>query len=325
MGETMRRLLCLCVLLLASLTAAQAQPAPETGVVIGVIDGDTLDVELESGEEARVRLIGIDTPESGEACYGQAMQVHAILVGDVVTLVRDVSETDRYGRLLRYVFAGGVFVNAELVRRGYAEAMDYPPDTAFSSLFHALQDEAEANGYGCLNEGVGAPDEPLTLQDIVGEVYYVSGSSINVRACERTSCDRVAALPWGAVVTVLAQVEGEAVNGSTDWYQVLMANGTGGFIHSSLVTAGIAPTPRPAAVNAPAAQPVAPPAAGQPISTPVPAPVSTPAPAPGFACNCSRTCGQMSCEEAYFQLNQCGCRERDGDADGKPCESQCGG
>ncbi|CAN5212386.1 hypothetical protein BH09PAT2_BH09PAT2_04570 [soil metagenome] len=68
-------------------------------------------------------------------------------------------------------------------------------------------------------------------------------------------------------------------------------------------------------------------------STPYPtavyiAPISTSAPAQesssgGYGCNCSRTCSQMSCDEAYYQLNQCGCSARDGDGDGVPCEAQC--
>lgn len=48
-----------------------------------------------------------------------------------------------------------------------------------------------------------------------------------------------------------------------------------------------------------------------------------PATGGGFSCNCSKTCGSMSCQEAYFQLNQCGCSARDSDNDGIPCESQC--
>lgn len=55
-----------------------------------------------------------------------------------------------------------------------------------------------------------------------------------------------------------------------------------------------------------------------------PAPKPKPAPAPTFTCNCSKTCAQMiSCAEAYFQLNQCGCTKRDGDHDGIPCEDIC--
>ncbi len=94
----------------------------ETALVVDVIDGDTIDVRL-GGDTYRVRYIGVNTPERDEPCYFEATAANAVLVeGQTVTLVRDVSETDRYGRLLRYVYAGPVFVNAELVAQGYAEA-----------------------------------------------------------------------------------------------------------------------------------------------------------------------------------------------------------
>jgi len=62
--------------------------------------------------------------------------------GRTVLMIRDVSETDRYGRLLRYVYVDDTFVNADLVRDGYAEAADYPPDIAHAELFHILESEA---------------------------------------------------------------------------------------------------------------------------------------------------------------------------------------
>ncbi|MDP3065004.1 MAG: thermonuclease family protein, partial [Chloroflexota bacterium] len=68
--------------------------------------------------------------------------------GARVRLERDVSETDRYDRLLRYVYAGDILVNAELVREGYAEATEYPPDTRYASCFDALEREARQEGRG---------------------------------------------------------------------------------------------------------------------------------------------------------------------------------
>ena len=62
--------------------------------------------------------------------------------GRTVQLERDVSETDQYGGLLRYVYVGTIFVNAELVRGGYATAWTYPPDVAYSDLFVELEREA---------------------------------------------------------------------------------------------------------------------------------------------------------------------------------------
>ncbi len=63
-------------------------------------------------------------------------------------LERDVSERDRFGRLLRYVYVDGILVNAELVREGYAETLFYPPDTRYASCFAALEVEAQESRRG---------------------------------------------------------------------------------------------------------------------------------------------------------------------------------
>ena len=74
-----------------------------------IVDGDTIDVEI-GGATYRVRYIGIDTPERGDCYFDEAKDKNAELVlGQYVRLVKDVSETDRYGRLLRYVYVGQTF------------------------------------------------------------------------------------------------------------------------------------------------------------------------------------------------------------------------
>lgn len=84
--------------------------------------------------------------------------------------------------------------------------------------------------------------------------------------------------------------------------------------------------PQPTATQIPPTQA---PQQVQPSSTAMPPPTSAPvqqevaAPQPAYGCDCSKTCTQMGCEEAYFQLNQCGCSRRDGDSDGIPCENVC--
>ena len=136
-------------------TATPLPPTPtatsgaQTAQVVGIIDGDTIDVQM-GGEVFRVRYIGMNTPETGQPCAAEATNYNAELVmGKTVTLVKDVSETDRYGRLLRYVYVGDAFVNAELVRQGYANAATYPPDVAYADLFVELEAEARAAGRGC--------------------------------------------------------------------------------------------------------------------------------------------------------------------------------
>jgi micrococcal nuclease len=121
---------------------------PVTGVVSNIVDGDTIDV-LIGGQEFRVRYIGINTPETDELFGSQATEQNRLLVsGQEVTLYKDVSETDQYGRLLRYVFVGDLFVNYELVRRGYAQVASYPPDTACISTFQTAQAEARNSRAG---------------------------------------------------------------------------------------------------------------------------------------------------------------------------------
>lgn len=139
---------------------AAPSPTPEdpaagqTARVVTVIDGDTIDVLID-GERYRVRYIGINTPEREEVCYAEATAANAAWVEDrTVRLVRDVSETDRYGRLLRYVYVDGVFVNEALIRDGWAEAVSFPPDTTYVRRFYALEDQARAAGLGCHPTGV---------------------------------------------------------------------------------------------------------------------------------------------------------------------------
>ena len=117
--------------------------------VVEVIDGDTLVVNR-SGIEAKVRLIGINTPESGECFADEATDALADLVDDeMVQLVTDESDVDQYGRLLRYVEVGsGVDVGAVLVADGYGIARRYEPDVARDATYGALQAVAQAEQLG---------------------------------------------------------------------------------------------------------------------------------------------------------------------------------
>jgi micrococcal nuclease len=113
-----------------------------------VIDGDTIEVWI-NGNGYQVRYIGIDTPEADQLLgkYAKAINVH-LVSGKTVTLVKDISETDQEGRLLRYVFVGDVFVNYELVHSGYAIAATYLPDVACVELFIAADLDARTNQRG---------------------------------------------------------------------------------------------------------------------------------------------------------------------------------
>lgn len=146
----------LLLLVLAAVTWSAeptADPALE-GVVVRVVDGDTIHIRIESRVE-KVRYIGINTPELHHPARGEepgareATAVNRALVGGKqVRLDLDVQERDRYGRLLAYVWAGELLVNAELVRRGYAQVMTVPPNVRYQELFLKLQREAREAGRG---------------------------------------------------------------------------------------------------------------------------------------------------------------------------------
>jgi micrococcal nuclease len=160
----------LSIALACSVTAPAAEPTPTPTPAITshpdgnitftrayctrVIDGDTIEV-LINGTEYKVRYIGIDTPEMDDerpayrALAEEAKQANIQLVeGKNISLQKDVSETDRYGRLLRYVFDGITFVNLVLVADGYAWAKSYPPDTMYDDLFESTEAEAQAEELG---------------------------------------------------------------------------------------------------------------------------------------------------------------------------------
>lgn len=134
------------LVLLLSTSAAFAESLE--GQVVRVVDGDTIHVRVADRLE-KVRYIGVNTPElhhpqKGEEPGGrEALEMNRTLVnGRRVRLETDVQSRDRYGRLLAYVWVGEVMVNAELVRRGYAQVMTIPPNVRHQALFLKLQRDA---------------------------------------------------------------------------------------------------------------------------------------------------------------------------------------
>ncbi|MCK4273453.1 MAG: thermonuclease family protein [Dehalococcoidales bacterium] len=142
------KILVLTIILLTTILLCACQSAPDTATVTQVIDGDT--IIIDTGH--RVRYIGIDTPEVHpipEAYGAEAWQANRQLVeGKSIRLERDVSETDKYGRLLRYVYVDDTLANAELVKLGMAEAKAYPPDTRYQDMLEQLEEEARQAGRG---------------------------------------------------------------------------------------------------------------------------------------------------------------------------------
>lgn len=126
------------------------------GRVTRVVDGDTVHVRL-AGRDERVRYIGIDTPESVKPgtpvqCFAEAASARnrRLVAGEAVRLRTDVESRDRYGRLLAYVYRrrDGLFVNAALVREGFATILTIPPNVAQAERFRALERAARRGRRG---------------------------------------------------------------------------------------------------------------------------------------------------------------------------------
>lgn len=169
----MIRALVIGALLLLAAACANPSPTPaglEEALVINVVDGDTIDVLID-GREFRVRYIGIDTPETVDPrrpleCFGReaSERNRGLVEGRTVGLERDVSEIDRFGRLLRYVWTDpsigsgqALMVNARLVEEGYAAATTFPPDVRYAELFSTLEAQARSQGRGLWGPACTAP------------------------------------------------------------------------------------------------------------------------------------------------------------------------
>lgn len=147
-----------------------APPSPAGPVervrVVRVVDGDTVVIEA-GGRQDRLRYIGIDAPESVRPDtpvepFGReaAAANEALVAGREVLLERDVSDRDEFGRLLRYVWLetddGPLMVNFELIARGFAQAVTFPPDVRHAELFRAAEREARTRGRGLWSAGASS-------------------------------------------------------------------------------------------------------------------------------------------------------------------------
>jgi micrococcal nuclease len=163
---------------------------PQTGKVVDVVDGDTIKVLLDAdGQTYSVRYIGMDTPENtsqveyfGPEATGKNSE---LVYGKTVTLIKDVSETDRYGRLLRYVIADDLFVNYELVAQGYANTASYPPDIACIPTFQTAEGQASTFKLGLW----GAPPTQVILLPLPTASSGGSGGSSGNAPCNCSGPD----------------------------------------------------------------------------------------------------------------------------------------
>lgn len=148
-------------------TVMAADRIPAT--VVKVYDGDTLLCRFD-GREEKVRLIGVDCPESSDnskhrrderldCCHNSDELIehgkkakefteHFAGVGKMVELELDVQERDVYGRVLAYVWVDGDMLNSALLREGHAKLMTVPPNVKRSKYFYKLQKEAQDKKVG---------------------------------------------------------------------------------------------------------------------------------------------------------------------------------
>jgi len=119
--------------------------------VVHVVDGDTIDIDGLASSTARIRLLGIDAPESG-TCYASesTAALKTLISGKDIRIEKDVSGTDRYGRYLRYVFLPSddpakddIFVDEQLVEQGDAQVLPIAPDTRYRDLLARAQADAQ--------------------------------------------------------------------------------------------------------------------------------------------------------------------------------------
>lgn len=285
-----------------SVPALALSPTPEVKgeqtqevLVTGVTDGDT--IEIEGGK--KVRYIGIDTPETVDPrksvqCFGHeaSNKNKELVLGKKVRLEKDVSETDKYGRLLRYVWVGDTFVNDYLVRQGYAQSSTYPPDVKYQNQFLQAQKEAREQNRGLWSvcSYFGEPEAKATPK-VTPKPQPTPSIPLSGYSCDCSRlCDQISTCE--EAYYQLNTCGCSARDSDKD-----------GIPCESLCSGG------------------------NQSATSLPSPTQPPAPPAdegGYTCDCSKACTRISsCAEAYYQLNNCGCSARDGDKDGVPCESLC--
>ena len=139
------------------ISPSASDSGPKYFTVKKVVDGDTFWVDDGSEKGLKIRLIGVDAPETRRTrnkeigYYAQESKAFLtqLIIGKKVRLEYDVDILDRYQRTLAYVYLeDNTFVNAELVKQGYAMVMTVPPNVKFAELFVKLQQEARENNRG---------------------------------------------------------------------------------------------------------------------------------------------------------------------------------
>jgi micrococcal nuclease len=170
----------------AGISGDPNQPLDPTAVkatIASITDGDTIDVVLADGARETVRLIGINTPESGECWSEESALVLATLIpiGSEIGMTADTSDRDQFDRLLRYLWIGRMSVNQEIVHRGAAISRRYSPDTALAERFEAAQESARSRDLGVwAPDACGPPsDSDLRVVELVADAAGDDNQNLN--------------------------------------------------------------------------------------------------------------------------------------------------
>ncbi len=236
---------------------ANAIPANATAAqLISVTDGDTIRVTLNGAEEI-VRYVGIDTPERGQPGYRAATEANRTLLGNgALYLVPDVTNRDNFGRLLRYIYtADGTFVNQQMLAQGWAQPVEYTPDTRHAADFRAVTAAAARNGVGFWG-GQGS-DGAMS--------YAISNVDVNIRRGPGTNFDVSGGITADTPVTVFGR------NQAGDWLQIRTPDRSGGWVFAELFTVNVAVAAIPIPDNIPVAAAAPPTAAPTTNNAPAPA------------------------------------------------------
>lgn len=157
-------------ILLAACTSRVSVPVSNEAILTNVVDGDTVVLRFGDRQEERVRLLGIDTPETVDPtrpvqCFGHEAAVYLdelLPPGTNVIVERDVEARDRFGRLLVYLYRASddLFVNAEMLRSGFADLSIFEPNSTYRDALTVAATSARTANVG-LWESCGGPDVPL--------------------------------------------------------------------------------------------------------------------------------------------------------------------
>ncbi|MEK7593589.1 MAG: thermonuclease family protein [Patescibacteria group bacterium] len=178
------------------LNTSTTSQSSELVKVVRVVDGDTIDVEI-GGKTERVRYIGIDTPETADPrkpvqCFGvEASKKNKELIeGKMVRLEKDITDRDKYKRLLRYIWLGDTLINQELVAQGFAKSYSYPPDIKYQDKFVAAEKKAREDKLGLWTACASETAPTTTVTPPVTQTP-TSGSSCTIKGNISSSGEKI--------------------------------------------------------------------------------------------------------------------------------------